>query len=416
MQKPTALSREQTDASELRAVCAEMLLRADQSANSRHRHATLRAALRCILGFLQLARAEVWLPAGEGRPLICPAMASPSPSRNGSERRRRLGRPASASSRLARRVWLSRRVMCVGDVQTLRIGPPLRSESSRLPRAALGIPVAYRGRVVAVLLLFRWEAGDWPPAMRRQLESLAAQFGLFLHRHAVEEQLARSQARLSRALEELASVEETERSRLAEMLHDSVAQVLSLSRMKVNLLLKQPAGADRRDDLARLGELLDETISETRSLVGEASPAVLREQGLAQAIRCLTATFEQTYGMGVQVKDDGRPDRAAPGIRNMLYKAVRELLVNVRKHAGSQQATVTVREKGDWLFVRVEDHGQGFMAARLQGPSSNGGGFGLKHIRERCHDLGGNFKIHSTPGAGTRASMLLPLRSPSRYV
>ena len=91
----------------------------------------------------------------------------------------------------------------------------------------------------------------------------------------------------------------------------------------------------------------------------------------------------------------------------MIFKAVRELLVNAVKH--SKASVVRVRGTGPRIVVTVRDNGRGFNAAAGSVYDGGRGGFGLFSIREKVSHLGGAFRLSSRPGAGTLAVITAPL-------
>ena len=92
-------------------------------------------------------------------------------------------------------------------------------------------------------------------------------------------------------------------------------------------------------------------------------------------------------------------------MRITLFRALRELLINVARHAGTQEARVGLRAEGDILALNVEDRGLGFDGDRVRA------GFGLLSIRERVEALGGRLEIDTQVGRGTRARLVVPIGS-----
>ena len=114
--------------------------------------------------------------------------------------------------------------------------------------------------------------------------------------------------------------------------------------------------------------------------------------------------------MQVEVVDDQQPAPLSEEMQSTIFRVVRELLVNVSKHARTGKARIAVQREGDTIRVTVEDEGVGFDVARLGMPSSSGG-FGLYSIRQRIEYLGGSVSVASTPGSGTRTTILAPINA-----
>jgi CheY-like chemotaxis protein/anti-sigma regulatory factor (Ser/Thr protein kinase) len=95
----------------------------------------------------------------------------------------------------------------------------------------------------------------------------------------------------------------------------------------------------------------------------------------------------------------------------LLFQSVRELLINSAKHAGTGQATLTMEQREGNLSITVSDEGKGFDFADAGGTPSGGisSKYGLYSIQERMRAQGGSFNIHSVPGQGTTATLIVPL-------
>ncbi|MGD0541701.1 MAG: ATP-binding protein, partial [Tepidisphaeraceae bacterium] len=116
----------------------------------------------------------------------------------------------------------------------------------------------------------------------------------------------------------------------------------------------------------------------------------------------------RVYRLDVRVENDRHAKTLDERTRVILFRAVRELLVNVAKHAGVHRAHVRIRRKGEHIIVRVEDHGVGFDAKVVHDPKKTTG-LGLFSIRERLHYLGGSMEIHSAIGKKTAITLTMPV-------
>ena len=144
-----------------------------------------------------------------------------------------------------------------------------------------------------------------------------------------------------------------------------------------------------------------------RSLTSQLSPPVLSDLGLIPALRWLADEMEGTYSLRVEVEDDGLPKSLTAGESVVLFRAVRELLINVAKHAGVQRTMVRALNINGHLVISVEDDGVGI--ADVQVAFAQVLGFGLASVRERIAFVGGTLELHSAPGEGTLVVLDLPL-------
>jgi len=222
--------------------------------------------------------------------------------------------------------------------------------------------------------------------------------------------LVASNQRLQALASELTLAEQRERKRLASELHDYLAQILALGRIKMSQLRqKVPTEAPAAQQLvAEIDTLLEKAGEYTRSLMAKLNPPVLDELGLPSALTWLAKQMP-LHGLMVDVRlSDERvqlPDDQAV----LLFQSVRELLINVAKHAGTDRATVSLKiDPEQRLRIEVEDHGRGFDQAAMEAKSANGH-FGLFSVRERMQAMGGQLEVRSRPGEGTKVTMTLPL-------
>ncbi len=222
----------------------------------------------------------------------------------------------------------------------------------------------------------------------------------------LERRVAQRTAQLRRLAAELEAAEIRERRQIARDLHDDLAQTLSAAAIRLAALRDAPAA----DVLARIGgvlSLIERADSATRSLAAQLAPAVLYELGLGAALEWLAEEIERSHGLRVSIDDDGMTAGLSQEARSILYRAVRELLINVARHARTDLALVEMRASGDEFVVRVSDAGVGFdekaVAARA------GRGLGLASVRERLSFIGGTAQVHSVPGDGTTVELRVPL-------
>ncbi len=120
--------------------------------------------------------------------------------------------------------------------------------------------------------------------------------------------------------------------------------------------------------------------------------------------------FREKHGIRSEFEDDGKAKPLGPDLGALAYRAVRELLVNVVKHAKADRLTVSTIRDDECLNVVVEDDGIGFDTAGAVHAAAKSGAFGLFGIRERLKYLGGEMRLESEPGRGTRITLVVPLK------
>lgn len=209
-------------------------------------------------------------------------------------------------------------------------------------------------------------------------------------------------AQLRRLAHQLTQTEQRERKKLASTLHDGLQQMLVATRMRLRLSKGDP-------DIARVDAMIDESISVSRSLATELSPPVLHDADLPGALIWLARWFEDRCDFAVRVECSESFPEVSETYKLFLFHAVRELLLNVLRHAGVGAATVRLDAAADaHLVIEVADEGAGFDPRRIDA-AEDAGGYGLFSIRERLEAFGGRLDAGSTPGRGSRVSLHLPV-------
>lgn len=203
---------------------------------------------------------------------------------------------------------------------------------------------------------------------------------------------------------QLTLAEAQERTRLARRLHDELQQQLFAVQFALQPLrdIMTEAGGDA---LADVEELLKEAVRMTRQVTTDMNPSIASGAKLTETLHVLSEQMLERYGLSVTVR--GEATVPSDALRLLLFNLARELLFNVVKHAGVDEANLYLRELGGQVELTVEDHGKGFDTASLAA-SSQGTGLGLAGIKERLHLFGGSLRISSAEG-GTRVTVVLPI-------
>ncbi len=226
-------------------------------------------------------------------------------------------------------------------------------------------------------------------------------------RKRAEEEIGLYQKQLRALASQLALSEERERRRLAAELHDRIGQNLAFAKIKLSGLLKSNSSRDLVSPLSEITQIIDTTIQDTHSLIFELSPPVLYQVGFEAAVEWLAERFQEQYGMRIDLKIDNKRITLGEDLRIVLFQAIRELLVNVVKHARANRAMISMKYMKNNLQIVVQDDGLGF-APFLDDRHGTMRGFGLINIRERLHHLGARITIESSPGKGTKVTLIIP--------
>ncbi len=232
-----------------------------------------------------------------------------------------------------------------------------------------------------------------------------------LRRRKAEEKLLDYQKQLRSLASQLSLTEERERHRIATELHDRISQSLVISKTNLELLRESTSSEGFAKTLDEVCNSLDETIQNTRLLTSDLSSPILYELGFEAAVaEWLAEQIQEKHGIASEFEDDGQPKPLDDDICALLFRMVRELLINIVKHAQAHKVKVSIRKVDSEVCVGVEDDGVGFNPSGIVSMPTEAGGFGLFSIRERLEQLGGHLEIKSKPGHGTRVTVMAPLK------
>jgi signal transduction histidine kinase len=258
--------------------------------------------------------------------------------------------------------------------------------------------------VVVILLCafgffyLRWETS------RRKIDAQGASLRLALA------ELEAVQAERALLLERTVEVAEHERIRVAADLHDGPIQRLSAVTLGFDLLANRLKRGDHEQALKLVDDIRESLAEETvslRRLMTDLRPPILDARDLGAALHdCALHVFD---GSAVRWDVDATHNEIhlAPELETVVYRVVREALVNVRKHAPAAYASVTLEPTGDVVRLAIADDGPGFDDNVPLG-HANGAHYGLIGMRERVESVGGTWSLATAPASGTRIDVTLP--------
>jgi signal transduction histidine kinase len=238
----------------------------------------------------------------------------------------------------------------------------------------------------------RDEIGRLGDALERMRRALRAQL-LVIRRQAEA---------LQEAARRIVGVQDTERQRIAQDLHDGIQQQLVVLRMQVGVatarLQDQP---ERAEEVGReLAASIDALLDQLRSTGQDLFPSILRDRGLGPALFSLAGRVAVPVDVELEPSDLPRSD---PQVEVNAYFLLSEAILNALKHADARRVGIEIVHEGDVLRVTARDDGVGF------DPSGPGHRGGLVHMRDRVNAMGGSLQLVSRPGEGTRVTAVFPL-------
>jgi signal transduction histidine kinase len=229
-------------------------------------------------------------------------------------------------------------------------------------------------------------------------------------RMGAEQRILADQQQLRALTGQLLDAEDEERREIATALHDSVGQILAFLKMELGELQRSKLSKDALEAVERIREQVNEAITRTRTLTFEISPPELYALGLEPAIEELAHRFGRERQLECRVHDSEEDKPLSEQVKTLLYRSVRELLINTAKHAQAHTVEITLSRADACIQIVVEDDGVGFDPAQLaDGVPQKTAGFGLFSIRERLTHMGGRLYIQAGDRRGTRVTLLAPL-------
>ena len=238
----------------------------------------------------------------------------------------------------------------------------------------------------------------------RDLERLSATFNMMLD--SAEAYRTRLRDVAARAL----SAQEDERRRIAQELHDGIAQTLAALRVRLRVA-RATQGEARAETLERIGADIGAATEEIRRIAQGLRPPALDMLGLSPAIESYARSVAETSGLSVQTDIAATDGMLSPEAELALYRIVQEALSNVARHSQARSARVDLEIMRNAVQVVVSDTGRGFSVEEEMAR----GGLGLFGMQERGAYLGGTVEIDSRPGQGTRVRVMIPTLETARY-
>ncbi len=208
----------------------------------------------------------------------------------------------------------------------------------------------------------------------------------------------------------LSLAEEKERRHIAIELHDSIGQTLALLKIKIAESKSTAISNDVINQLTEIIKIIDETIIETRTLAFDLSSPILYTLGLEAAIERLSEKIQTEHNISCHFNDDKEEKKIDDDISILLFQSVRELLINVVKHAKAKNIEISVQKDSECILIQILDDGVGFNIEKVGDYWEKNGGFGLFSIRERIDNIKGSFQIESNKKSGTKVSLKAPLK------
>lgn len=268
------------------------------------------------------------------------------------------------------------------------------------------VPLVARGQILGTLTFVRTSAERRYKAEDLFLaEELARRAAIAVDNVRLYEAERAARAEAEASQQRLALLAEMrERNRMAQELHDTVAQALGYLNLKIGMTHTSLASGHVDTALANLLELkqvISETYTDVREEIFNLRAKVLSGLSFMEVLQRYIDKYRRFYNLDIQLIQEADPAlfEFQPEVTTQLVRTIQEALINIRKHAKVNQATIRLGQEGSDLYISIEDQGQGFNLSQSKEKSSS---FGLQIMSERVASVGGSMEIETAPGQGTR--------------
>ena len=219
----------------------------------------------------------------------------------------------------------------------------------------------------------------------------------------IAEKILMQQKSEKKVLDAVIRTEFEERKRFAEELHDAMGAHLSTLKLYINEMAEHNiSDSERQDMLKHSNSLLDEAISNARSISHNIMPASLKTDGLESSLRSFIDKINASGKISIHLTTSGLHQKYKPVMALSVYRMITEMINNTLKHANASSIKISLSERNNKLYVTYNDNGKGF---NFKETLIKKEGLGLKNILNRIEVLGGNYKINSKEGKGFFASL-----------
>ena len=233
--------------------------------------------------------------------------------------------------------------------------------------------------------------------------------------------LKQAEQQLRELAAHLQSVREEEKTRLAREIHDDLGSTLAALKLRLSHLMDFELPDNMKETtlftrLESMSQILESAIASTRRIVTDMRPDVLDNLGLFAALKWQAERFNQHTGIACRIvcaNDDNCADckrcefHLDETLSINLFRIFQEALSNVARHSGASSVKAEYRPAVDHVFLSISDDGRGLPDGHVPASTS----FGIRGMRERVVQLGGQIKFDSPGGSGLCVTVILPLTS-----
>ncbi len=262
-------------------------------------------------------------------------------------------------------------------------------------------PICVKQKMLGTLVMLYAETTELTPQQRQLISGICNQLGTALQNSQLWDELRYKEQLRAQLLNKVVTAQEEERQRISRELHDETGQALTSLLVQLKIVEKCDSLHDVRTHVQDMRQRTAQTLQEIRRLAADLRPAALDDLGLISALEGYIYEFSRKTNIVVDFLPQHVTDiRLSHEVEILLYRVIQESLTNTARHANAKRVEVVFTYENGRIDVLVSDDGQGFDPAEVLNPKNRS--LGILGMRERVELLGGQFKLTSIPGEGTR--------------
>jgi signal transduction histidine kinase len=294
--------------------------------------------------------------------------------------------------------------------RTAEFEEPTRANlESQEVKAILALPIIIRGKFAGYIGFDNCvDDRSWSQVEVDFLSTSASHLTQALKRKETMVSLKKSETKLRNLSSHLMTIQENERKRIAEELHDELGQSLLVLKLQINTICRRMHDNLLKERCEQAMQYTDQVIENVRRLSHDLRPLVLEGLGLTTALQALIKEFAENSQMKISTNMINIDSCFNDEAQIIIYRVFQEALTNIGKHAGADNIYIAIQKNDGTIACSIKDDGCGFDLDELKQQGYTSCGMGLPTMSERLNMLGGRIEIFSKSGSGCEISFTVP--------
>lgn len=294
--------------------------------------------------------------------------------------------------------------------RTAEFEEPTRANlASQEVKAILALPIIIRGKFAGYIGFDNCvDDRSWSQVEVDFLSTSASHLTQALKRKETMVSLKKSETKLRNLSSHLMTIQENERKRIAEELHDELGQSLLVLKLQINTICRRLHDNLLKERCEQAMQYTDQVIENVRRLSHDLRPLVLEGLGLTTALQALIKEFAENSQMKISTNMINIDSCFNDEAQIIIYRVFQEALTNIGKHAGADNIYIAIQKNDGTIACSIKDDGCGFDLDELKQQGYTSCGMGLPTMSERLNMLGGRIEIFSKSGSGCEISFTVP--------